>query len=155
MDGIGILDEIIHIAHRALPECVAVYLEACPQETKRPALLFQYVQRADRMVNAGTAERTHQYKIGCYGGAGETPYEEARALLAMRERLMDAFQAGYIRVGDRAPRVSVKATGRDGEAAFIEVTVTYSEALPQPEPQEPMGQITVNMKEDTEWDCQT
>ena len=121
IDVVKVCSALSSLAKEQIPELAQVYMEVQPQEIQRPSLLV--------WVKSWKAEDTTHELIQVNGELLITvfPSEDAAPdeILAFRQKAVDLFRLGYIRVDGRALKATAQIGGENQTADQVSVQLTF------------------------------
>lgn len=137
IDSLKILDEMSRLLTENFPECKAVYLHLVPQDFERPCFLLETVTSTHRTINARTIEKTYHFTITVYD-VTEQPYDTPQRLAQMQQQAVSLFEAGVLKVEDRALKIKSSAGERKADKAYVKLQVNFFEQRSTDVPLPPM-----------------
>lgn len=122
-----VMEAVNRMAIEAVPELAEVYIDLRPKNFRRPSLLIEAVTTDTVDAAAGLVMVTESITLTLYDVTDEYSRTGTDSLLTMQEKLLGVFRRGYLRVGDRAPKVQASTGGRDQDKAYIDMQISYFE----------------------------
>ena len=140
-----IIDALRREIHAAFPK-PKQYINLCPDKFTRPAFLIEYVTTTARDASFGCLDVTQYFTITCFLQVGELHETDTKGILSMQEGVIKLFRKGYLRVKDRAIKVSASTGGRNWDEAYIDIQFQYQDERGIEEEREPMGEVSTTIK---------
>ena len=145
IDAERIRDEINRILVEEYPDDI-VYLDFCPYQFDRNGFAIEWENSRETDANAGLVEVSQQFTVTCFVPLSDYGEAESGALLERVEAVKRRFRAGFLRVGDRALRCSLRVGGREEDCVFLDLTFSYFEERGvSGEEHAPMGDIETSV----------
>ncbi len=145
IDAERIRDEINRILVEEYPDDI-VYLDFCPYQFDRNGFAIEWTNSRERDANAGLVEISEQFTVTCFVPLSDYGEVESGALLERVEMVKRRFRTGFLRVGDRALRCSLRVGGREEDCVFLDLTFSYFDGRGvSGEAHAPMGNIETSV----------
>ena len=129
----------------ACPECT-IYQDEVPQDFDRPSLYVALLSASRGPITRGTMQNTERYAVYCFTPTDDYGYSDAAELMALQERVVQALDAGYIPVDDRAVTLTaVSAQQPQADYAVVNIDAIYVEARQEQKKEYDLMQV-VNTK---------
>lgn len=112
-----------------------VYENLAPRDFQRPSNMVELLGMNLDAMGQGSGAVTLQYhvKITTYCEVDEVHDSHLPTLDLRCMAILGAFAAGYLRAGDRAPKITACTANTDGLYDFAEVRLTVSVAMDRSE----------------------
>ena len=122
---IEIMDVIKTLAAKRIPALKRICFETTPGDLERPSLLIEFQESHIKDANADLVEKTEHFILTLAGVTDDYSNTGAAGLLALQAEIIEIFKLGYLKVGDRALKVSANSAGRYMDKALVEVQFTF------------------------------
>ena len=128
-----------------------VHINVCPmpKDFERPSALIEIPDDDQTDVGRNTVSRSIPVSITYYDTVDERQLSDIASLNSAKEKIMAIFAPGYIRVGDRALKVTrckgsvgFSDTAVDAQLGFFDDRGIAAETLPM------MAEINTNLKQE-------
>ena len=112
-----------------------VYENLAPRDFQRPSNMVELVGMSMDAMGQGNGAVTLQYqvKITTYCEVDEVHDSHLPTLDLRCMAILSTFASGYLKIGDRAPRITACTANTDGLYDFAEVKLTVSVAMDRSE----------------------
>lgn len=120
----AITDAICTKIHAAFPTIVQ-YINLYPENFERPSFLIQYNKTKIQDVNATCVDVVQRFTVTCFLPVDELHETDTPEILNLQETLTGLFRKGYLRVDDRALRVTITNGRREGDKTSVTLQLEY------------------------------
>lgn len=102
-----------------------VYTNRCPEKFDRPSFLIEAIRINNDSANRKTVKTVAYFTITCIEPVDEYWNSDSAALLDVQEKVLQLFRAGYLKVGDRALKVSASTGGADFDRSYVDLQLEF------------------------------
>lgn len=100
---------------------VVVYTERQPKDFTRPSFLIEHIRTSKRDINCKTIEKTSYFTITGYLKVDSYYRSNSLELMELQDNVLNLFNQGYIKVGDRAVKLNGSSGGIDVDKIYIDL----------------------------------
>ena len=143
-----IIDAISALVVKAIPELKQTHVDLLPspEDFKRPSVLLEAKGREELDAAARMVEVEEQISIAVFDETDDYSNSSAVRLLELQRKVLAVFADGFVRVGDRALKVTASNGGRDWDVAFADVTFHFFDERGAAPAEPAMGAVHTEMK---------
>lgn len=129
------------------------YIEQVPQRFRRPSFCLEYDATIYERKNRRTKEVQHDFTLTYFGIRDAYGNQDMEDILAVQDRILKVFDAGYLTVAERAVKITAMSGGQyatnnkhDAEV-YVTLHITYCDGIAEAEQRrKPMQDIQIHQK---------
>lgn len=128
------------------------YVNRCPKDFARPSFWIEVAKDKQDDVNWSTIRHQVHFLLTCFVFMDSFNNGDDLELTDLQDAVIGLFSAGYIRVGDRAIKVSASAGGHDNDRSYVDLQFDYFDDRPLVEEDLPIAasvDLAINNKEES------
>lgn len=129
MTGMEVCDAIASVVSELWPERI-IYRDFCPADHRRPSSYLYVTDSSMAAANRCLVEWTVEAQLELFCSTDEYDLSSTEALRLDQERVLLAFAAPSLQVGDRWVALTAKGDGMDMGSAFVSFSVSWYDELP-------------------------
>lgn len=120
-----LFDSINRMIISLYPKVVVYTPERQPKDFTRPSFLIEHIRTSQSDINRSTVEKIAYFTVTGYLEVDKYHRSDALKLIELQDNLLNLFNQGYVKVGERAIKLRSSSGGTDIDKIYIDLTFEY------------------------------